>query len=43
MRTLAGAVRDRDPYLVGLRVDLRFAALRQTPDFQRLALSVGGG
>lgn len=43
MRTLAGAVRDRDPYLVGLRIDPRFAALRRTPDFQRLALSVGGG
>jgi tetratricopeptide (TPR) repeat protein len=43
MRTLAGAVRDRDPYLVGLRIDFRFAGLRQAPDFQRLALSVGGG
>lgn len=43
MRTLAVAVRDRDPYLVGLRVDMRFAGLRRAPDFQRLALSVGGG
>jgi tetratricopeptide (TPR) repeat protein len=43
MRTLALAVRNRDPYLVGLRIDSRFAALRRSPDFQRLALSVGGG
>jgi tetratricopeptide (TPR) repeat protein len=43
MRTLAGAVRDRDPYLVALRVDFRFAALRGAPDFQRVALGVGGG
>jgi hypothetical protein len=43
MRTLNGAVRDRDPYLVALRIDPRFASLRQAPEFQRLALSVGGG
>jgi tetratricopeptide (TPR) repeat protein len=43
MRTLDGAVRDRDPYLVALRIDPRFASLRQAPEFQRLALSVGGG
>jgi hypothetical protein len=43
MRTLALAARDRDPYLVGLRIDSRFAGLRELPDFQRLALSVGGG
>jgi Tfp pilus assembly protein PilF len=43
MRTLERAVRDRDPYLVGLRVDFRFAGLHQAPDFQRLAGSVGGG
>jgi hypothetical protein len=43
MQTLQWAVRDRDPYLVGLRIDFRFAGLRQAPDFQRLALSVGGG
>jgi tetratricopeptide (TPR) repeat protein len=43
MRILAGAVRDRDPYLVALRIDPRFAGLRQAPDFQRLAVSVGGG
>ena len=43
MRDAERAVRDRDPYLVGLRIDFRFADLRQAPDFQRLALSVGGG
>jgi len=43
LHVLALAVRDRDPYLVGLRVDSRFAALRRSPDFERLALSVGGG
>lgn len=43
MRTLALAVRDRDPSVVGLRIDSRFAALHGSPDFQRLALSVGGG
>jgi tetratricopeptide (TPR) repeat protein len=43
MRALTAAVRDRDPYLVGLRVDLRFAALRAEPDFQRMERSVGGG
>ena len=42
MRTLADALRDHDPYLVGLRIDFRFAALRQSQDFRRLALSVGG-
>jgi tetratricopeptide (TPR) repeat protein len=43
LRALAVAARDRDPYLVGLRVDPRLASLHQAPDFQRLALSVGGG
>ena len=43
MRELAVAVHDRDPYLVGLRIDSRLAALRAEPEFQRLALSVGGG
>jgi tetratricopeptide (TPR) repeat protein len=43
MRALAVAVRDRDPYLVGLRIDSRLAGLRGNPEFQRLALSVGGG
>jgi Tfp pilus assembly protein PilF len=42
MAALRVAVRDHDPYLVGLRIDTRFAALRDAPDFQRLALSVGG-
>jgi hypothetical protein len=42
MRTLELAVRDRDPWLVGLRVDSRFAGLHQDAEFQRLALSVGG-
>jgi tetratricopeptide (TPR) repeat protein len=43
MATLATAVRDRDPYLVALRVDTRFAGLRGDPEFRRLALGVGGG
>ncbi|HEX5182500.1 MAG TPA: hypothetical protein VFW19_05035 [Allosphingosinicella sp.] len=43
MRALDVAVRDRDPHLVGIRVDARFAALRGSSDFQRLARSVGGG
>ena len=43
MDELRIAVRDQDPYLVGLRIDTRFANLRQAPDFQRLALDVGGG
>jgi Tfp pilus assembly protein PilF len=41
MRTLDAAVRDRDPHLVGIRIDSRFAGLRGSPDFRRLALSVG--
>lgn len=43
MQTLERAVRDRDPYLVGLRIDSRFAGLHQDAEFRRLALSVGGG
>ena len=43
MRALGVAFRDRDPYLVGLRIDTRLASLHGTPDFQRLAVSVGGG
>jgi Tfp pilus assembly protein PilF len=43
MQMLQRAVRDRDPYLVGLRIDFRFAGLHQDAEFQRLALSVGGG
>ena len=43
MRTLQEAVRDRDPYLVGLRVDFRFAGLNQDAEFRRIALNVGGG
>jgi tetratricopeptide (TPR) repeat protein len=43
MRTLALALRDRDSYLVALRVDSRFASMRGSPDFQRLAVNVGGG
>lgn len=43
MAMLNAAVRDRDPYLVGVRVDSRLASLHGAPDFQRLARSVGGG
>jgi tetratricopeptide (TPR) repeat protein len=43
MQTLELAVRDRDPWLVGLRVDSSFAALHQDAEFRRLALNVGGG
>jgi tetratricopeptide (TPR) repeat protein len=42
MDELRVAVRDQDPYLVGLRIDTRFASLRQAPDFQRLAHDIGG-
>ena len=43
MRALQEAVRDRDPYLVGLRIDFRFAGLNQDAGFRRIALNVGGG
>jgi hypothetical protein len=43
MDQLRIAVRDRDPYLVGLRIDTRFESLRRVPDFQRLALAIGAG
>jgi Tfp pilus assembly protein PilF len=43
MQALERAVRDRDTYLVALRIDSRFAGLHQDAEFQRLALSVGGG
>lgn len=42
MRALGLAVRDRDPYLVGLRIDTRLASLRGSPDFQNLVVSAGG-
>jgi tetratricopeptide (TPR) repeat protein len=42
MAALAAAVRDRDPYLVGIRVDSRLAGLRELPAFRQLELSVGG-
>lgn len=43
MDALATAVRDRDPDLVALRVDMHFRELRGLPEFRRLADSVGGG
>jgi tetratricopeptide (TPR) repeat protein len=43
MRALEVAVRDRDPYLVGMRIDSRLDALHGDPAFRRMALSVGGG
>lgn len=43
MAALTASVRARDPYLVGLRIDSRLANLRGRPDFERLALNVGGG
>lgn len=42
MTTLAAGLRDRDPYMVGMRIDFRFASLRGRPDFQHMAHSVGG-
>ena len=42
MAALGAAQRDRDPYLVGVRIDLRLASLRARPDFQRLARTFGG-
>jgi tetratricopeptide (TPR) repeat protein len=42
MAALTAAARDRDPYMVGLRIDSRLASLRGRPDFERLKLSVGG-
>lgn len=41
--TLTAAERDRDTYLVGVRIDLRFASLHGRPDFERIARAVGGG
>jgi tetratricopeptide (TPR) repeat protein len=43
MAALAAGVRDRDPYMVGVRIDSRLASLRGRPDFERLARSFGGG
>ncbi len=43
MATLAAAQRDRDTYLVGVRIDLRLDRLRGRPDFDRLARTIGGG
>ena len=43
LRALNVAVRDRDPYLVGLRIDSRLVSLHDDPAFRRMALSVGGG
>ena len=42
MAALATGLRDRDPYMVGLRIDFRLASLRGRPDFERMARSVGG-
>ncbi len=42
MAALAAAERDRDTYLVGVRIDLRFASLHGRPDFDRLARGFGG-
>lgn len=43
LRALDAAVRERDPHLVGIRVDSRFAGLRGSPDFQRIARNIGSG
>lgn len=43
MAALAAAARDRDPYLVGIRIDSRLGGLHDMPAFRQLALSVGGG
>jgi predicted Zn-dependent protease len=43
MAALAAGARDRDPYMVGVRIDSRLASLRGRPDFERLAGAFGGG
>lgn len=43
MAALAAGVRDRDPYMVGVRIDSRLTSLRGRPDFERLARAFGGG
>jgi hypothetical protein len=43
LQELRTALRDRDPYLVGLRIDTRFAGLRGDAEFNRLAREIGGG
>lgn len=42
MDALALAARNRDPDLVGLRVDMHFQSFRDLPEFRRMAQSVGG-
>jgi tetratricopeptide (TPR) repeat protein len=43
MAALTAGVRQRDPYMVGVRIDSRLASLRGRPDFERLASAFGGG
>jgi Tetratricopeptide repeat len=42
MAALAVAVRNREPEVVGLRIDMRLTSLHDLPEFRRLAAGVGG-
>lgn len=42
MAALAAALRNREPELVGIRIDFALRALHDLPEFRRLAASVGG-
>jgi tetratricopeptide (TPR) repeat protein len=42
MTALALAVRNREPDVVGLRIDMRLTSLHDLPEFRRLAAGVGG-